>query len=136
MPPEVIKEKTVKLKDVNKIDMYSLGVLIYKFAFCCYPYNLKNEDTDYDKIYNKIMNNKLEIGSEDEKYSEFFINFLKKLLEKDITKRINIDEALEDYWIKGADILNNEKEKLFNADSFLINLLMDNFYEYNYYMKK
>ena len=136
MPPEVIKEKTVKLKDVNKIDMFSLGVLIYKFAFCCYPYNLKNEDNDYDKIYNKIMNNKLEIGSEDGEYSEFFINFLKKLLEKDITKRINIDEALEDYWIKGADILMEEKEKLFNADSFLINLLMENFYEYNYYMKK
>jgi len=137
IPPEVIKEKTVKLKDVNKIDMYSLGVLIYKFAFCYYPYNLKKEDIDdYDKIYNKIMNNKLEINDEYGEYSQYFINFVKKILEKDITKRINIDEALEDYWIKGADILINEKEKLFNADSFLINLLMDNFYEFNNYIKK
>ena len=137
MPPEVIKQKTVKLKDVNKIDMYSLGVLLYRFAFCYYPYNLKNEDIDdYDKIYNKIMNNNLEINDEDEYYSQYFTIFIKKLLEKDITKRINIDEALEDYWIKGAYILMNEKEKLFNANSFLINLFMDSFYEFNFYMKK
>ena len=137
MPPEVIKRKTVKLKYVNKIDMYSLGVLLFRFAFCYYPYNLKNEDIDdYDKIYNKIMDNNLEINNENREYSQYFINFLKKLLEKDITKRINIDEALEDYWTKGAYILMNEKEKLFNINSFLINLLMNSFYEFNYYMKK
>ena len=30
MAPEVIKEKTIKIKDINKIDIYSLGVLLYK----------------------------------------------------------------------------------------------------------
>ena len=137
MPPEVIKSKTIKLKDVNKIDMYSLGVLLYKFAFCIYPYNLKNEDVDdYDKIYDKIINNKLEINNEEWEYSQCFINFIKKCLEKDITKRISIDEGLKDYWIKGSDILMNEKEKLCNADAFLISLLMDSFYEFNNYIKK
>ena len=137
MPPEVIISKTIKIKDVNKIDIYSLGILLYRFSFGYYPYNLKNEDIDdYDKIYDKIMNNNLEINNEDWEYSQYFIDFIKKCLEKDITKRINIDEALENYWIKGANILMNEKEKLFNADAFLINLLMDSFYEFNYYIKK
>ena len=137
MPPEVIKTETIKLKDINKIDMYSLGVLLYRFAFFCYPYNLKNEDLDdYNKIYNKIKNNNLEINDENHEYSQYFINFIQKLLEKDITKRINIDEASDDYWVKGANILMDVKEKLCNDDSFLINLLCDYIYEFNCYMKK
>ena len=137
MPPEVIKKETIKLKDVNKIDIYSLGVTLYKLSCCCYPYDLKNEDSDnYDKIYNKIMNNNLEINNENNEYSQYFINFIKKLLEKDITKRINIDQALDDYWVKGANILMEEKEKLSNDYSFIINLLRDYIYEFNYYNKK
>ena len=38
-------------------------------------------------------------------FSLVFIDFLKKLLEKDIDKRININEALNHDWIKGANIL-------------------------------
>ena len=79
------------------------------------------------------MNNILEIFTD--LGSKYFLNFIKKCLEKDITKRISIDEALEDYWIKGANIIMNEKEKLYNADSFLINLIMDSFYEFNNYIK-
>ena len=137
MPPEVIRKESIKLKDVNKIDIYSLGVTLFKLSCCCYPYDLKNEDSNnYDKIYNKIMNNNLEINNENNEYSQYFINFIKKLLEKDITKRINIDQALDDYWVKGANILMEEKEKLSNDYSFLINLLSDYIYEFNYYNKK
>ena len=136
IPPEVIKKETIKLKDVNKIDIYSLGVTLYKLSFCCYPYDLKNEDSgNYDKIYNKIMNNNLEINNENNKYSQYFINFLLKLLEKDITKRINIDEALED-WIQGAYILMDYKEELCDRQSFIINLICDHIYEFNKYIKK
>ena len=61
---------------------------------------------------------------------------MKKILEKDINKRININEALEHYWIKGADILNDEKEKTFNAGSFLINLITDHIMKFDKYIKK
>ena len=136
MAPEVIKCETIKLKDINKIDIYSLGVILYRLAYCCYPFGLTHEDLkNYDKIYDKIMNNILEVN-EDNNYSEHFVDFIKKCLEKDINKRININEALEHYWIKGADILNNEKEKLYNLNSFIGELLTDSFYQFNSYLNK
>ena len=134
MAPEVIKSETIKLKDINKIDLFSLGVILYKFAFCCYPFDLNHEDSN-DTIYEKIMNNNLEIN-ENYEYSKYFVDFLKKLLEKDINKRININEALEHYWIKGADIIMNEKEKIFNANTFIANLITDSFYNFNNFLKE
>ena len=134
MAPEVIKSETIKLKDINKIDLFSLGVILYEFAYCCYPFDLNHEDSK-DTIYEKIMNNNLEIN-EDFEYSKYFVYFLKKLLEKDINKRININEALEHYWIKGADIIMNEKEKIFNANTFLANLITDSFYNFNNFLKE
>ena len=136
MAPEVIKCETIKLKDINKIDIYSLGVILYRLAYCCYPFGLTHEDSkNYDKIYEKIMNNKFEIN-EDYNYSKHFVDFIKKCLEKDINKRISINESLEDYWIKGADILNNEKENLYNINSFIAFLLTDSFYQFNNYLNK
>ena len=135
MAPEVIKCQTIKLKDINKIDLYSLGVILYRLFFGCYPFCLTQEDSkDYDTIYEKIMNNNLEIDV-DYEYSEHFADFITKLLEKDINKRININQALEHYWIKGADILMNEKEKLFNANIFIADLITDSFYNFNQYLK-
>ena len=137
MAPEVLNTDEIELKNIHKIDIYSLGILLYRFSFGCYPYSLNHEDSKQcDKMYDKIKNNNLEFNNEDLGYSEFFKDFLKKSLEKDINKRINIDEALEHYWIKGARILMNEKEKLYNAQSFLINLIMDNIYNFNNYLKK
>ena len=137
MAPEVIKEKVIYLKDINKIDLYSLGVLLYKFAFSSYPYSL-NYDNDYnndEQIYNKIMNNKLEFNDPKKEYSELFKDFEKRLLEKEIDKRININEALEHPWVKAGNIIIDEKEKLYNCNSFLINLMMDNFYSFNEIVK-
>ena len=137
MAPEVIKRKTINIKDLNKIDLYSLGVILYHLSFYTYPYNLNIEDVnDYDKIYNKITSNELTFNNEDNSFSQHFINFLKKLLEKDINKRINIYEALNHYWIKGGNILFNEKEKYYNCSSYLINLVTDHIINFDRYIKK
>ena len=64
------------------------------------------------------------------------MDFLKKLLEKDINKRINIKQAMEHYWIKGAEILIQEKEKLNNANIFLSYLIFDYFPSFNEYICK
>ena len=136
MAPEVIKSKTVNVKDLNKIDLYSFGVILYSLAFGNYPYGLNSEDSkDYDKIYYKIQNNKLEFKNDDNYFSKYFIDFLEKLLEKDINKRININQALNHYWIKGGNILNDEKEKTFNTANFLINLITDHYMNFDNYIK-
>ena len=134
--PEVIKSKTININDLNKIDLYSLGVILYNFALGFYPYNLNRDDSNnYDKIYNKIENNKLEFDNENNCYSKYFIDFINKLLEKDINKRININQALNHYWIKGSNILLEEKEKCFNASCYLIYLMTDHIIDFDKYVK-
>ena len=133
--PEVLKSKKVKKKDLNKIDLYSLGVIIYMLAFGEFPYGLNSKTKEFSKIIEKIDNNELKINNEDNYFSESFIDFLKKLLEKDINKRINIDEALNHYWVKGAKILVDEKEKMYNAPCFLGYLITDHFINFNQYLK-
>ena len=136
MAPEVIKKKIINKKDLNKVDLYSFGVVLYGLAFGIFPFNLSKEDyKDYHTIYKKIMKEKL-VFDKDYCYSSHFIDFLKKLLEKDINKRININEALNHYWIKGGEILLNEKEKINNAEHFLSYLITDNLKNFDDYLKK
>ena len=84
----------------------------------------------------KISKNQLVIDNEDNYYSSHFIDFLKMLLEKDINKRINLDEALNNYWVKSAEILFDEKEKMYNAGKFLGYLVTDHFKNFDDYIKK
>ena len=134
--PEVINNETINVNDLNKIDLYSLGVILYNLAFCKYPFDLKNEDAkNYDKIYKKIMKGWELKDKENNNYSSYFIDFLQKLLEKDINKRININEALNHYWVKGGKIIYDEKEKINNTNIFLIYLIKNNIKNFNDYIK-
>ena len=64
-----------------------------------------------------------------------FKKFLKNLIGKKIKNRKSIYEALEDPWIKGADLLIKEKEKLNDIEKFLINMITDNVRSFNDYLK-
>ena len=129
IPPEVDKKNIINIEDLNKIDLYSLGITLYKLAFDDYPYNTNYEES---KEYKNIKE-----GIKDKKYgySGYFLDFLNKLLEKDINKRININEALNHYWVKGADILFEEKEKLYNINIFLIELITNHIKSFNEYIE-
>lgn len=134
MAPEVLSSKIINVKDLNKVDLFSFGVIIFYLAFGYLPFGLTSEiSNDFNKIAEKIEKNELEI-KENEFYSNCFNDFLKRLLEKDINKRININQALNNYWINGAKILLNEKEKTFNASNFLIYLLTDHFINFDKYI--
>ena len=134
MAPEVIRSDTINIKELNKIDIFSLGVILYNLAFDSYPFCLDSEDRNSCSHTNIKIYNELEIINK--YYSTYFIDFLKMLLVKDINKRINIDQALSNYWIKGADILFKEKEKLNNNEIFLKYLIYDNFMEFHQYINK
>ena len=134
MPLEVITSQRIKYKDLHKIDLYSFGVILYNLTFGKYPYNLSYEDEDdYNKIYQKIFN---DVGIKEKKgnFSIYFLDFLSKLLEKDINKRISLIEANNHFWIKGAKILLDEKEKLNNMTLFNYYILKDHIKEFNDYI--
>ena len=123
MSKEVLNSEKIKVKDLNKVDLYSFGVILYNLAFGCYPYKLTyKEQDDLDLILEKMENKKLDFRN-DINYSSYFIDFLSKLLEKDINKRINIYETLNHYWIKGANLLLDEKEKSYYNNNFICYLL-------------
>lgn len=136
MAPEIIRTDIINIKDIAKVDLFSFGVVLYYFAFGYFPFNLKKEDIKNNEIIYQKITQDLIIDNENNYYSAYFIDFLNRLLEKDINKRINIKEALNHYWIKGAEILFDEKEKLFNTSTFLKYLDTGHFKDFNDYIKK
>ena len=135
MSPEVLNKKKILVCEASKIDVYSLGVLLYLLAFYDYPYKLNDVNSkDYARIAKNIEKYDLEFP-EDSGHSKVFIKFLKNCLNKDIKKRYNIYQVMKDPWFQGYQIILNEKEKLYNAGKFVIDLMVDNLITFNEYIK-
>lgn len=136
MSKEVLGQSKIKYKDLNKIDLYSFGVVLFNLAFGTYPYGLTyGDEKNHDIILKKIKENEL-VFPDEKNFSKYFLDFLKKLLAKNIYERISLNEAMNHYWIKGATILNDEKEKSYNMCSFLGYLLTDHIKDFNDYIHK
>jgi len=134
--PETLEERTINVEDASKIDIYSFGVLLYVLAFCDYPYELRNADSkNYERILKNIKEKDLTFP-DNTGHSNMFKDFLGKCLEKNMSKRFNIFEAMNHPWIKGFHFLQDEKERIYNAGKFLTNLLVDNILEYNKYINE
>ena len=135
MSPEVLSKKRISINDASKIDIYSFGVLLYLLAFNDYPYDLDKIDShNYPRIYQNIQEKDL-FFPKDTGHSEMFKNFVRKCLEKNIKNRYNIYEAMNDPLIKGYQIILNEKEFLYNAGKFMIEVMVDNIKSFNDYIK-
>jgi len=136
MSKEILKSDTIKVKDLHKIDLYSFGVILYNLAFAKYPYGLEKEDAhDYKKILEKIETNKLTFPNTED-YSPHFLDFISKLLEKDIEKRMNMSDALNNYWINGGTKLLDGQEKIDDANQFLSDLLNNHISDFNTYINQ
>ena len=137
MSPEIISRTKIDYEDCSKIDLFSLGVVLYNLAFEKFPYDLSYYYTNnLGLLLTKINQSKLLIPKLDRNYSKYFQNFLSGLLEKNIKKRTSIQQALNDPWIKGADLIFKEKEKINDLEKFLINMITDNIISFNEYLKK
>ena len=135
MAPEILNKTQIRIKDGQKIDIYSFGITIYYLTFGCYPYGLTDiKGGEYDKIAEKLKTAKFEIPKDFE-ISKKYENFLKNILEIDYKNRYSIEQALEDPWIKGWDIIAEEKENTAIQENFIIRLISDNIPEFNQYIK-
>lgn len=133
--PEIIAKANMKIKEAEKIDIYSLGVTLYCLFYGKHPYNLHEvPGKDYEKILQQIHKEKLEFPKE-RKISNLFKDFLEKTLEKDYRKRIGIREALDHPWIKASKAIFDEKENLGCLENFLIKLITDNIANFNELIK-
>lgn len=134
MSKEVLETRKIKYKDLHKVDLYAFGVVLYNLAFGVYPYGLTyGDEDDYETILRKIKTNTLDLTNK-MNYSQHFLDFLKRLLEKEIENRISLNEALQNYWIKGAQLLNDEKEKCYNISNFFSYLLTGHIKNFNDYI--
>jgi len=76
--------------------VFSIGVMLFTLLACDFPFN----DNSVKGLALKIQNNEPDWDRLKNKCSVDCINFIKRLLEKDKTKRISTDVALEDPWFK------------------------------------
>ena len=91
--PEVLNKEFYD----KKIDCWSLGVISYLLLGGCLPFNNENNEEIFHSIlliepnYENLLNRGI---------SFIGINFVKKLLNKNPNNRINIEEALDDPYLK------------------------------------
>ena len=117
--PKNLNKDLIHNVNINKIDVYSFGVLLYNLAFKEFPYELLMTDgQNFDVITKKIKENNLNIPVS-KSHSENFRDFLRKVLENDINRRLSITEAFEHNWIKAARLILDEKKKYVIQKSFL-----------------
>ena len=139
MSPEVLSKEQIDIEDASKIDMFSLGVMLYNLAFGDFPYKLNiSLKKNFQEIFERIRKNNLEIPEDkirNRKYSNLFIKFLKSLLEKNIKNRMSVFDSLDDPWIKGTELIIKEKEKINDTAKFYTYIITDNFRSFNEYLK-
>ena len=136
MPPEILNGTEIEIKYGDKIDVYCLGVTLFNLAFGSYPYGLNNvKGDDYNKIAETLKKAKLEFPNGFD-VSENFKDFLKNMLELNIYNRYSIKDALNHPWVKGWEIISEEKENTILQENFIIRLISDNIPRFNDFIKK
>lgn len=102
-PPEILNNLEY---DYNS-DYYRLGCILHYLLFKKHPLKIKTKNNISKLIINSKYNNN--------KYSFYCIDFIKKLIAYDYKKRIgfkNITELINHPWFKGFNWKNFEKKKI------------------------
>ena len=98
-------------------DMWSVGVIVYQMLTGKLPFEGDEKDEKNQLLYQRIKNeNYNKIYLEKITCSDNIKDFIDKSLEKDVNKRMTVDEALNHPWIKKFSI-NSLDPSLINDDS-------------------
>jgi len=103
LSPELIGQKYNHMADV-----WAFGVLLYLLMYGHYPYDAKHPRD----IMVKILTEPIEWESKTKaKLSSDAIDFLKKLLEHNVKKRLTAEEALNHQWMRKIESTSNQDAK-------------------------
>jgi serine/threonine protein kinase len=127
MSPENIKRETVALNESHKADIYSLGVMIYKFIFGCYPYSIISTDKGTD-IIEKFEKNALDFPC-NIRISEELKDFLRRVLAKDYRERADVDQLFSHKWMKIFKSIKSLRDCYKDKEKFVIDLINDDITE-------
>ena len=96
--PELLKNNNIKKEDWKKLDVFSLGVLLYKMIYGKLPFSYNEEFTEGDRFKKEIASIIYE-RSDGIKVSEEAKAFIKVCL-VNIEQRISVEEMKKSSWIK------------------------------------
>ena len=105
LPPEMLSGKVFASN--TRLDMWALGIILYRMVEGCYPFEGKN----YKETMNNIFKSKLEFSPKI-KISPPLRQLLEGLLEKNYRFRIDSDSHLFNKWFDHKIILNNNAKKI------------------------
>uniref|UniRef100_A0A8C9GL60 Calcium/calmodulin-dependent protein kinase n=1 Tax=Piliocolobus tephrosceles TaxID=591936 RepID=A0A8C9GL60_9PRIM len=117
-----VAPEVITLQGYNhKIDTWSIGVILYLLLSGKLPFPInKNTELDVNKYY--VLNFKEPIWK---RVSTSAKNFISRLLEVDVQKRISASEALEHIWIKNPTAVINENSYIYKNEEINILNLQD-----------
>lgn len=110
MAPEILNGE---LHD-QSVDIWSLGVMIYYFAFASYPCMINDRDKNQEDICKKInkYHDRISYGHNRDVSFRKLISLLKMLLVFDPEQRITAEEALKHEFFEGYVELEDETKQL------------------------
>ena len=130
--PEIILDKPY----LKTVDSWSLGVMTYLMLSGSLPFSGKDEhEIAKNVVYSKVNFEKKPIWKE---ISNEAKDFITKLLEKDLKKRIEMKEALEHPWFKKFNLQNeiNDNNVAVNKSFKKANSIQNDFGIYTSALKK
>lgn len=97
LAPEIIEQKGYG----KSVDMWACGVLLYITISGQLPF----EGVELKEYYDNVLNQKIEFPPEHwAQFSENVKDFVRKLLEKDPSKRPTVEQALDHSWVTDKSI--------------------------------
>lgn len=109
LAPEMVKESGHN----EKLDVWTLGVLMYELVIGYAPFSPKTKSKNKKEVHRmlekNILNNKPKYPSHVSVQARKLLN---KLLEKDPKKRVSCLEALQDPWFQKFGLIYKEEEDI------------------------